>query len=201
MAPAVSATRLLVLGVVRMSGSAHGYQVRRTLLSWSADRWANVHPGSIYHALKQLAKEGLLAADQPEAGGGPARVCYRLTEDGEAEFGMLLARALTDADATGHLISAAVTFLTALPRPRALGLLRHLLTRLEGGLQETESAWRHTEEWGKPEHTEELYRLWGAHARATRDWVAALIERLEAGRYVMADDPGAAFGKPGAEPA
>ncbi len=55
-----SATRLLVLGVVRKHGKAHGYQVRRELLTWSADKWANVAPGSIYHALKQMAKEGLL---------------------------------------------------------------------------------------------------------------------------------------------
>ena len=47
----MSATRLLVLGVVRMFGRAHGYQVRRELLTWSADEWANVQPGSIYHAL------------------------------------------------------------------------------------------------------------------------------------------------------
>lgn len=50
----MSATRLLVLGVVRMYGRAHGYQVRRELLSWSADKWADVQPGSIHHALNLL---------------------------------------------------------------------------------------------------------------------------------------------------
>ncbi|WP_170166607.1 PadR family transcriptional regulator [Lentzea atacamensis] len=56
----MSATRMLVLGVVKLVGEAHGYVVRRELKSWSADSWANVQPGSIYHALKSLAKDGLL---------------------------------------------------------------------------------------------------------------------------------------------
>ena len=73
----MSATRLLVLGVVRMYGSAHGYQVRRELLTWSADKWANVAPGSIYHALKKMAAEKLLeeVATETEAQGpGPHRL-------------------------------------------------------------------------------------------------------------------------------
>jgi DNA-binding PadR family transcriptional regulator len=31
----------------------HGYDVRRMLLSWRADQWASVNPGSIYHALRR----------------------------------------------------------------------------------------------------------------------------------------------------
>lgn len=38
----VAATRLLVLGVVRGYGRAHGYLVGTDLLGWEADRWANV---------------------------------------------------------------------------------------------------------------------------------------------------------------
>jgi ABC-2 type transport system ATP-binding protein len=92
----MSATRLLVLGVVRSYGQAHGYQVRRELLSWGADSWANVQPGSIYHALKKLTKDGLLAEVANEEGGaGPDRLVYALTPDGETEFQQLLAKALS----------------------------------------------------------------------------------------------------------
>ena len=75
----MTATRLLVLGVVRMYGQAHGYQVRRELLNWAADQWASVQPGSIYHALKKLAKDGLLFEVGVEEGAGPDRMSYRLT--------------------------------------------------------------------------------------------------------------------------
>ena len=55
-----SATRLLVLGCVRIFQPVHGYFLRRELVSWEVDRWAHVHPGSIYNALKSLTKAGLL---------------------------------------------------------------------------------------------------------------------------------------------
>ena len=45
----MSSTRLLVLGVVRIFQPVHGYDVRRELLSWRVDQWANVAPGSIPH--------------------------------------------------------------------------------------------------------------------------------------------------------
>ena len=56
----VSATRLLVLGVVRIMQPVHGYDVRRELLSWGVEESANIKPGSIYSALKVLHKDGLI---------------------------------------------------------------------------------------------------------------------------------------------
>ena len=38
----MSATRLLVLGVVRIFQPVHGYFVRRELLSWRAESWAAI---------------------------------------------------------------------------------------------------------------------------------------------------------------
>jgi DNA-binding PadR family transcriptional regulator len=56
----MSATRLLVLGIVRGYGRAHGYRVGNDLVSWGADEWANVKWGSIYHALRALTQSGFL---------------------------------------------------------------------------------------------------------------------------------------------
>jgi len=55
-----STTRLLVLGVVRIFQPVHGYDVRRELVSWHVEEWAQLAPGSIYSQLKTLAKEGLV---------------------------------------------------------------------------------------------------------------------------------------------
>jgi ABC-2 type transport system permease protein len=41
---------MLVLGVVRIFQPVHGYDVRRELVSWHAEGWGNVAPGSIYNA-------------------------------------------------------------------------------------------------------------------------------------------------------
>jgi DNA-binding PadR family transcriptional regulator len=192
----VSATRLLVLGVVRMHGKAHGYQVRRELLAWSADKWANVKPGSIYHALKKMSAEKLLEEVEFERGeGGPDRMAYRLTPAGEAEFEILLTRSLSSPGVTGYDMSAAVTFMTALPRQRVVDLLRHQLVRLEN--DHRSAVLLLGQDFGEPAHVGALYRLWERHAEASVGWLNDLIGRLEAGEYVMADDPGRAFGEPG----
>src|SRR6476620_790425 len=100
-----------------MFGKAHGYQVRRELLTWSADKWANVQPGSIYHALKKMAAENLLEQVDIEPGQpGPDRTAYRRTPEGEAQFLLLLEQGLADPTGPGPVMSAAITLMTTLPR-------------------------------------------------------------------------------------
>jgi DNA-binding PadR family transcriptional regulator len=194
----VSATRLLVLGVVRMHGSAHGYQVRRELLTWSADKWANVAPGSIYHALKKMETERLLEVTSKDAHpGGPDRTAYKLTHDGETEFQLLLAKYLSESDDStqgSYRLAAAVTFLPALPRARALSLLRHRLTQLMGQHANARHLLDNSSDWGQPAHVFELYHLWLKTVEAQEEWLRGLVARLEEGTYTMADDDGVAFG-------
>jgi DNA-binding PadR family transcriptional regulator len=196
----VSATRLLVLGVVRMYGTAHGYQVRRELLTWSADRWANVAPGSIYHALKKMTTEQLLEVSSTDAqSSGPDRTAYRLTPDGESEFQLLLAKYLADSDDSAqgsYRLAAAVTFLPALPRATALSLLKHRLTQVAGNRATAQGMLDNGTGWGQPEHVEELYHLWVNGLNAQEEWLQGVISRLESGRYSMADDEGTIFGPP-----
>ena len=74
-------TRLLLLGGVAMFQPVNGYQIRRELVSWQVDRWANIKPGSIYHGLGRLAEEGLLRrTDLVDAGREVA--VYEVTEAG-----------------------------------------------------------------------------------------------------------------------
>ncbi|TNC29527.1 PadR family transcriptional regulator [Amycolatopsis alkalitolerans] len=193
----MSATRLLVLGVVRMYGRAHGYQVRRELLTWSADKWANVQPGSIYHALKKMTAEDLLELVEVEPGeSGPERTAYRLTGEGETQFHVLLTQALSEAERDGAEMAAAITFMTALPRKRVIGLLQHRMFKLEADQRSAELLFEESTNWGQPPHVRELFRIWQLHSETSLKWLRELIERLEAGEYVMADDPGRSFGEP-----
>ena len=122
----VSATRLLVLGVVRGYGRVHGYRVGADLLSWGAGEWANVKWGSIYHALRQATRAGLLR----EHDDVPGRTDYELTERGEAEFRRLLRDALRQPQPRPDLLGAALALLPALPRAEALALLQERLADL-----------------------------------------------------------------------
>src|SRR3712207_6088398 len=87
----MSSTRMMILGLVKWMQPVHGYDVRRELLSWNADRWANVQPGSIYHALRKLTEEGMLREVATEqVGARPARTTYEITPKGDDEFQTLL---------------------------------------------------------------------------------------------------------------
>jgi DNA-binding PadR family transcriptional regulator len=188
----VSATRLLVLGVVRGYGRAHGYRVGHDLLSWGAGEWANVKWGSIYHALRKLTADGFLL-DHDEV---PGRTDYELTERGEAEFQRLLREALRRPHPRPDLLGAALALLPSLPRADAIALLRERLATLE---QTREKAQAQVDGWADPPHVRELFGLWEHTAAGGAEWTRGLIERLEAGAYPMAGEPGSP-GRPGSWP-
>jgi DNA-binding PadR family transcriptional regulator len=186
----MSATRLLVLGVVRGYGRAHGYLIGNDLLSWGADRWANVKWGSIYHALKQLAKTGSLTEDWISV---PGRTDYELTEKGEAEFQRLLRAAIKQPEHRPDMLGAGLALLPSLSRSDAITLLKERLAALEADRDDARVQARKAR---GPEHMVELYTLFEQSAESGADWTRGLIERLEAGAYPMAGEPNSP-GKPG----
>ncbi|MGW1885765.1 PadR family transcriptional regulator [Streptomyces sp. NPDC001970] len=186
----MSAIRLLVLGAVRQHGRAHGYQVRNDLEYWGAHEWSNAKPGSIYHALKQMAKQGLLHAHEiaPSTAGGPPRTEYEVTEQGTAEYFALLRESLTSYDQNMDVLSAGIGFIVDLGRREAVELLQERVRRIE--------EWRasvteyYTPEEG-PEslgHIGEIMNLWVHSADAGAAWTRGLIERVEGGAYTFAGE-------------
>lgn len=188
----MSATRLLVLGIVRGYGRAHGYRVGNDLLAWGADEWANVKWGSIYHALRRLTADGCLLDHDDVAG----RTDYEITERGEAEYQRLLRDALRRPNPRPDLIGAALAMLPSLPRADAIALLRERLTALE---QARDKAAAQVEGWAEPPHVRELFGLWEHTAAGEAEWTRGLIERLTDGQYPMAGEPGSP-GRPGSWP-
>jgi DNA-binding PadR family transcriptional regulator len=186
----VSVIRLLVLGAVRQRGRAHGYQVRNDLEFWGAHQWSNAKPGSIYHALKQLAKEGLLLAHDvaPSTVGGPPRTEYELTPAGDETFLELLRNALRAHDQKIDVLTSAVGFMVDLRRDEAIALLRERVNALEEWRTTVVEYWTPDappEEWG---HIGEVMRLWIHNADSSAEWTRGLIKRLEDGAYVMAGE-------------
>jgi DNA-binding PadR family transcriptional regulator len=188
----MSATRLLVLGVVRGYGRAHGYLIGNDLMSWGADVWANVKWGSIYHALKQGVKAGFLREDWFVSG----RTDYELTEKGEFEFRRLLADALRKPEPRPDMLAAGLAMLPALTRAEAISLLEVRLAAVEAVRKEADDQ---LTGWREPPHVRELYRLRVANAADDIAWTRGLIERLRDGAYAMAGEPGT-VGKAGSWP-
>ncbi|MEU4746090.1 PadR family transcriptional regulator [Actinosynnema sp. NPDC023658] len=185
----MSATRLLVLGVVRGYGRAHGYLIGNDLMSWGAGEWANVKWGSIYHALKQSTKDGCLVDHLVP----PARTDYELTAKGEAEYRGLLRDALRRPETRPDMLAAGLALLPSLTRAEAVGLLVERLAALEA---RRDAARVQAAGWGGPPHVGELYGLWEHTASSGAEWTRGLVGRLEGGAYSMAGEPGSP-GEPG----
>jgi DNA-binding PadR family transcriptional regulator len=185
----MSATRLLVLGIVRGYGRAHGYRIGNDLLAWGADEWANVKWGSIYHALRSLTDGGYLV-DHNDV---PGRTEYELTDRGEAEYMKLLRQALRRPQPRPDFLGAALAMLPSLPRQEAIALLRERLDALEA---QRDKARAQVDALVDPPHVRELFGLWESQAASSVEWTRGLIERLEGGAYPMAGEPGSP-GKPG----
>ncbi|MGW4036904.1 PadR family transcriptional regulator [Streptomyces sp. NPDC004778] len=186
----MSAIRLLVLGAVRMHGRAHGYQVRNDLEYWGAHEWSNAKPGSIYHALKQMAKQGLLLAHEtaPSTAGGPPRTEYEVTEKGLDEYRALLRDAIRSYDRNMDVLSAAVGFIVDLPREEAVALLTE---RIEGIREWREAVTEYYTPEGGPEslgHIGEIMNLWVHSADSGAEWTRGLVARIEGGAYTFAGE-------------
>ncbi|GAA2380036.1 PadR family transcriptional regulator [Nonomuraea africana] len=190
----MSAIRLLVLGAVRLHGRAHGYQVRNDLEFWGADEWSNTKPGSIYHALKQMAKQGFLHAYEtaPSTAGGPPRTEYEVTEKGTAEYFTLLREALTTRDKM-DLLSAGIGFIVDLPREEAVALLKQRLKGLEEWRRSVTEHYRPEDGPGQWGHIGEIMHMWVHSSDVGAEWTRGLIERIEGGAYVFADEGGDRF--------
>lgn len=186
----MSAIRLLVLGAVRQHGRAHGYQVRNDLEYWGAHEWSNAKPGSIYHALKQLAKQGMLRAHEiaPSTAGGPPRTEYEMTEQGTEEYLSLLRSALTTYDQRPDVLTSGLGLMVDLPRDEVVALLKERVRRM--------AEWRasvtgyYTPEGGPEQlgHIGEIMNYWVHSADTGEEWTRGLIARIEGGAYTFAGE-------------
>jgi DNA-binding PadR family transcriptional regulator len=179
---------MLVLGVVRNLGQAHGYQVRRELLTWRADAWAHIAPASIYQALRTLTKHRLVEEVGTESGGGPERTVYRLAPDGETEFFHLVRTAVSDPTDTLDELSAAFGFLHLLPRGEVATLLDHRVRALWAELVRVEPpAGAVAPDGIKPAQVGALMQLAAARLRAEIDWALELAGRIRDGTFVFSE--------------
>jgi DNA-binding PadR family transcriptional regulator len=187
----MSATRLLLLGTVRIFQPVHGYFVRRELLSWHADSWANLNPGSVYNGLRSLARDGFVEEVGTEAEGGrPARTTYRLTGDGETEFLRLERNALWNVSLESADLMAAWSFAWALKRDEVIAAMEARVEQIEASARATGFAIDDIPgNHNTPDTVAEHYRLAQARLDGEAAWARQLLDRLRAGEYWFEGEP------------
>lgn len=184
-----TSTKLLVLGAVREAGAIHGYDLRQELLSWRAEEWANVAPGSIYNALNTLAREGMLEViGTHRQGARPERTTYRLTASGEKEFQELLRDNLRRSRLPNHPLLAGLAFVPFLPRDELAKAIAHRAEELQAKADEYNAGIRTIlkdtgalSHGGIPRHVAESFRLTATLLESEAEWARDLVERLEKG--------------------
>jgi DNA-binding PadR family transcriptional regulator len=174
---------MMILGLVKWLQPVHGYDVRRELMSWEVDRWANIQPGSIYHALRTLTAAGLLAEVATErVGARPARTTYRMTPAGDAEFEELLRRYWWEYKDPIDPFGAAFSLLPALPRREAVAALRNRVRLLAGrveGMAAVDA--RSDSDSYRPVHVRWAMELGRARAEVEIAWCQRIADLIEAG--------------------
>lgn len=127
-------TRLMVLGLLSEKPMS-GYEMLQVMQMSQADRWAGILTGSVYHALKKMEQEGLVALDAVEQTGHRSKATYRLTEQGRAELLRLLGEALTvPSVAYPTDLYAAMSFLHLLPQQDVLDAIDRQIRLVEESL-------------------------------------------------------------------
>lgn len=191
----MSATRLLVLGAIRIMQPVHGYDVRRELLSWRLGELANVKPGSIYGAIRTLEKDGCIAVHARESEQSrPERTTYVLTGEGEKEFHLLLRESWWNVTTAVEPLVPALCLMLFLPREELIGALQARVGQLQGSLASigfTRDSIRDgaTGAEGEiPEHVRDILDFVSARSRAELEWARGLQRRLRAGAYTFSGE-------------
>lgn len=184
----MSTTRLVVLGAVKQFQPVHGYFLRRELMTWHVDEWANIQPGSIYNALRSLEADGYVRELGTETEGKrPARTTYGVTPNGEVELQRMLRENLWNVSAFDtQAIMTVASFMFVLSRQEVIAGLEHRLVKSDAivttnGFHVEDTLRSET----TPTYVREIFDLSTARLTGEKEWTLRLLERLRAGEYTF----------------
>lgn len=113
--------RTMVLGLLKNHGSMSGYEIQMMMESSETETWAYVQPPSIYHALKKMREEGLIALDSVEQTGYRTKALYAITPKGEEVFVDMLRKAFEKTSVVfPATLYTALTFWNDMPTSEAI---------------------------------------------------------------------------------
>src|SRR5438270_3713474 len=126
----------LILGALHR-GDLHPYEIKRRLNNALVECYTDVDVGTLYYAVRQLAKSGDIASKRSEkVARGGERTIYRITPKGKRRFQELLLERFGKKGSVAQTIYPALLFLHLAHLPAVAGLLRERLQQTESALTE-----------------------------------------------------------------
>ena len=123
--------RALILGVLHR-GDFHPYEIRRRIENAMVECYIDVDVGTLYYAINQLEKDGLIVARSHErVARGGIRTIYAITEEGRAVFRELLHRQFDEEGPVAQTLYGALLFLHLADLSRVEESLRRRIARLD----------------------------------------------------------------------
>lgn len=180
--------RLLILGVLHR-GDFHPYEIKRRLQNAMVECYTAIDVGTLYYAIRQLEKEGLIAAVSRErVARGGMRTVYRITHAGKAEFQALLHRQFEEEGPVSQTLYGALLFLHFSDLAVVEDLLRKRIARLDELISKLGPI---RKELAPVIATggEHLLRHIEKQRRLDREWLKGLLADVEARRVHDVSDP------------
>ncbi|GGL61085.1 PadR family transcriptional regulator [Sporolactobacillus putidus] len=172
--------RLMVLGMLKIK-SLSGYEIQQILQTNQSDIWAGILPGSIYHALKKMEKEGLVEVDSVEQTGHRIKAIYKITEKGQVEYIRLLKESLVENSVIlpGTLYTG-LAFLHDLPKDEKLRAFKEQKLMIEKELDKLRAGQKEKEQYVTLDTIARLqFENMFDHCKLQIDFIQKLIDQME----------------------
>lgn len=180
--------RLLILGVLHR-GDFHPYEIKRRLEAAMVECYTDVDVGTLYYAIRQLEKEGLIAAVSHErVARGGMRTVYRITAKGRGEFRTLLHQQFEEEGPVSQTLYGALLFLHLADAAVVEQLVRRRVARLDELIAKLAPIRKEL----KPVIStggEHLLRHLERQRQLDRDWLKGLLADIKARRVRDVKDP------------
>jgi len=171
---------LLILGALHR-GPQHPYEIKRRLSNALVECYTDVDVGTLYYAIRQLAKTGEIepTARERVARGG-ARTTYRITATGRTRFQELLLERFAASGGVAQTMYPALLFLHLADAPAVERLVRARIDENRAALTELAAMQQQFGRWGTGARYLIEHLL--AVRRLDRRWLRRLQADVAAGR-------------------
>jgi len=126
-----------ILGILHR-GDFHPYEIKRRLNNALVECYTDVDVGTLYYAVRQMAKSGDIAPKtKQKVTRGGERTIYRITPQGRRRFQELLLERFQEEGTVAQTIYPALLFLDLADLPTVAELLRERLRQTESAMAKT----------------------------------------------------------------